>query len=491
MTTSSLTTNPIADEHYGSKTVAVEPGGVEYIPDSERHGTPRQLLWTWTSPNLEFATIAVGIIGPLFFGLSFWQAAAAIVLGTALGSATHGVLSSWGPPSGLCQMVLSRSGFGRIGNVLPAGLNALVAGIGWFAVNSVSGALALHALAGGVPRWLCLLIVVAAQLTVAAFGHNLVHSFEKFVLPALAVVFVIGAAVAFHKANLSVGHLGDLRAGKTLFPPLSVPGAFLIEAAAAFGYACGWNPYAADYTRYLPRSADRARTGAYAGIGVFVSCVVLECAGAAMVFAVAKPGVDPGIYTSMFPTWLGKLTLLGIAVGAVAANALNIYSGAMSALALGVRLPVQRARMVVALVFGVAGFVLAYTGLDDAGSKYENFLLIISYWIAPWLGVVLLDRLLRRGQDIGALALDPRHRNWAGPVAMAVAGAVSIYLFSNQTKYLGPIPKHHPVFGDITPVVGFLLAVLIYGALYRLLAGQPRAAEGRADAEDAESATTA
>src|ERR1035441_4109098 len=37
-------------------------------------------------------------------------------------------------------MVLSRLGFGYWGNVLPAGLNSVTAGIGWFAVNSVSGA---------------------------------------------------------------------------------------------------------------------------------------------------------------------------------------------------------------------------------------------------------------------------------------------------------------------------------------------------------------
>ena len=58
-------------------------------------------------------------------------------------------------------MVLSRIGFGFLGNILPAGLNALVAGIGWFAVNSVSGAFALNALLGWNPK-LCLLIIVVA-----------------------------------------------------------------------------------------------------------------------------------------------------------------------------------------------------------------------------------------------------------------------------------------------------------------------------------------
>ncbi len=32
---------------YGTKVVVVEPGGVEAIPKGERHGSARQLLWTW------------------------------------------------------------------------------------------------------------------------------------------------------------------------------------------------------------------------------------------------------------------------------------------------------------------------------------------------------------------------------------------------------------------------------------------------------------
>src|SRR5437762_213953 len=83
-----------------------EPGGVEVIPPEERHGRPVQLLWTWASPNFEFATVAVGILGVLAFGLTFWQATAALVLGTALGSLTLGILSTWGPRDGLAQMVL-------------------------------------------------------------------------------------------------------------------------------------------------------------------------------------------------------------------------------------------------------------------------------------------------------------------------------------------------------------------------------------------------
>src|ERR1700761_5783878 len=150
----------VREGSYGEKVVAVEPGGAEFIPLGERHGRPLQLFWTWTSPNMEFATVFVGFIGVVYFGMGFWSAFAAVVAGNLLGSITQGILSTSGPRYGVPQMVLSRRGFGYWGNALPAGINAVVAGIGWFAVNSVSGALALNALTH-MPEVLCLLIVVA------------------------------------------------------------------------------------------------------------------------------------------------------------------------------------------------------------------------------------------------------------------------------------------------------------------------------------------
>jgi len=77
---------PIREGDYGERVVAVEPGGVEYIPLRERHGKPIDLFWTWMSPNLEFATIFVGALGIFLFGGSFWSVVAGLVLGTALGS---------------------------------------------------------------------------------------------------------------------------------------------------------------------------------------------------------------------------------------------------------------------------------------------------------------------------------------------------------------------------------------------------------------------
>jgi NCS1 nucleoside transporter family len=457
-TTASAPTPPAQPDdpyrEYGDRVVAVEPSGVDVIPETDRHGRPRQLLWTWTSPNMEFATITVGLLGPLYFGLTFWQSFVAIVLGTALGSLAHGVLSSWGPRHGLPQMVISRSAFGFLGNILPAGINSLVAGIGWFAVNSVSGALALNALFSALPKGLCLVIVVALQLLIAFFGHNLIQAFERYAFPVLTVIFVVSSIIVLTKAHPSAASS-------------HVPGGFLIMLGATFGYACGWNPYAADYTRYLPSRSRPAHVGWAAALGVFLSCVLLETAGAA-VFTAGKTAVNPSSFTDLVPTWLGKLTLAAIALGAVAANALNVYSGSLSFLAMGLPHRWKLVRAVIAVVFALVGLALAFGGLDNGGSSYEDFLLIISYWIGPWLGVVFVDRALRRGQDVEGLITDRRHTSWAGPLAMAIAGGLAIWLFSNQTDYVGPIASASPALGDLTFEVGFVLAALLYAVLHQV-----------------------
>lgn len=450
---------------YGTKVATVEPGGVEQIPEGERHGNPWTLLATWTSPNLEFATIFVGCLA-VILGMNFWPAVTAILIGTALGSICHGVLSTWGPSSGLAQMVLGRTAFGRVGNWVPSGINALVAGIGWFAVNSVSGTLALDTLFHG-PKWVWLLIVVAAQMLLAVFGHNLVQAFERYAFPVLGVIFLVGAIVIFTKAHVGTSN-----------PSFHVPGAWWIEMSAAWGYAAGWNPYASDYTRYLPKTVSLPSVGWAAALGVFVSCAFLEIAGAAAATVNFKAGIyEPGDYAHIMTTWLGDITLVAIAVGAVAANALNIYSGAMSALATGIKISFGRARALVASIFGVVGFVLALTALHgNLANDYNDFLLVIAYWITPWVAIVFVDRYLRRGTDVTSVALSKRNRSLAGAISFVIAVAVSIWLFSNQTKYVGLVPKHHGSIGDITPIVGFVLAGVLYAVLTKLLPGRDKAA---------------
>ncbi|MEP6479847.1 MAG: cytosine permease, partial [Rhodoglobus sp.] len=418
-------------------------------------------------PNLEFATIFVGFIAVAFFGLSPWQAVGAVLLGNFLGGLAQGYLSTWGPREGLAQMLLGRTAFGFWGNLLPAGLNTAMAGLGWFAVNSISGAFALATLTG-LPVWVGLIIVVVVEVTVAFVGHDIVQLFERYAGIVLAVIFLIAGIFILTHANFGAAAGGDGTGG------FGGIGGFTLAAGAAFGYTAGWNPYASDYTRYLPAGTSRVKIGLAAGLGNFVSTSFLMIVGAAsatiMHAGLADTASPTDAFTADMPNWIAALTLLAIAVGAVSANALNIYSGAMSFLTLGIKIPFRLRRAIVALSFGVLGFIVALIALPDAGATYEGFLLVIAYWIAPWLAIVLADRFLRRGTAVGDLVVDEvkKYKNWAGPVAFIVATAVSIFLFANQVVYVGVVTKAVPEIGDLTPLVGFLLAAVLYVILFRI-----------------------
>src|SRR3989442_9494866 len=463
---------PVREGDYGERVATVEPGGVEYIALKERHGKPIDLFWTWLSPNLEFATVFVGVLGIAVFGLSFWETAIAIVVGSALGSATHFVLSSWGPKFGVPMMVESRGAFGFLGNILPAGLNAFTGTIGWFIVNSVSGAFALQALGGlinlNLPFSIAFLIIVVAQVAIATLGHNFIHVFERWALPLLGIVFALATIYIFSKANVGLG----VNTKAPVF--VGEFGSFTLLFTATFGYAAGWNPYAADYTRYLPPTTNRTMVGFWAAMGVFVSCVVIELAGAALATVAGTKWGPTDIPTVQLqramPDLVYYLTLLCIAVGAVCANAINIYSGTMSLVAVGIRemgLTLRQRRALLAVAAGVLGYIIGIVGQANVGpgSKYEFFLLLISYWIGPWLAVVLVDYWLRKG-DYGdeSIFYDTKYQRWQGAAAMAIGLVVSVWLFGNKILYTGVVPAANPGIGHITFIVGFLLPGGLYYA---------------------------
>jgi nucleobase:cation symporter-1, NCS1 family len=469
---------PVREGEYGSKVTAVEPGGIEYIPDRERHGSPIRLFWTWMSPNMEFATVFVGVLPIAVFGGGFWPTVLGVILGSLLGSITHAILSAMGPRFGVPQMVEGRAAFGFFGNLLPAFLSWVTASFGWFLVNSVSGTFALVALTQLINNNQPLLsfpvafvIVVVVQVLVAFIGHNMIHSFERIIFPYLTIVFGLATIIVLAQSHPGVG----FNAGAPVaFGGPS--GAFILAVFIAFGYAIGWNPFASDYSRYLPRTSSPVRVGLAAGLGVFVSCAVLEIAGAAAA-TIGKLGANPvDLFTKPLPTWLTFLVLLGITIGAVAANVLNIYSGSMSFLTLGIKLPLEKRRALSALTFGVIGLVLGLILQANVapGTKYENFLLLITYWITPWLAVVITDFFLHRGQYPEPIFYDTHWASWKGFAAM-LAGIIATVPFWDQGPtfmtlpgLFGYVPANNPQLGDLSFFAGAIVATVVYLVLYQV-----------------------
>ena len=447
-----------------AKATSIETNDVSPISAGERHGKPWHLFTVWSSPNLEFATVFIGALA-IFAGLNVWQAILAVALGNALAAVTHGWFSSWGPRHGVPQMVLSRSAFGLRGNILPSGTSTLVAGIGWFAVNTTSGAFALATLTqGSLPLWICVTIIILVQVIAAFIGHNFIQKFERYAFFYLAVVFAIVSFVvvsgAVAKGTLAVNPGADFKWG-----------AFSVGVALAYGYTQGWTPFAADFTRYLPANSSPRAVGFAAGLGNFTATTLLMSVGAIAWSGLVGEGLPTSAFTAILPGWLAVLTLIGIAVGSVSANVLNIYSGTMSFIAAGVKLGFKSRRAIMVLLAGVIGGSLSYLAVEDNFRfMFELFLLTVGYWLAPWVAIVSVDRLLRKRQDIDTIVKEEtKHWNPAGPIAFLVSVAVSIALFAKAemptVKFYGLLTGPGAENGDWTALAGFVIAAILYFAL--------------------------
>ncbi|CAB4562644.1 MAG: cytosine permease [Actinobacteria bacterium] len=444
-----------------AKATSIETNDIAPIPAGERHGKAWHLFTVWSSPNLEFATIFIGALA-VFAGLNVWQAILAVTLGNAIAAVTHGWFSSWGPRHGVPQMVISRSAFGLRGNILPAATSTLVAGIGWFAVNTTSGAFALTSLTS-LPVAVSVTIIIVVQVVAAFIGHNFIQKFERYAFFYLAVVFAIVAVIIISQGKYDVNPATDFKWG-----------AFSVGVALAYGYTQGWTAFAADFTRYLPANTSPRAVGLAAGLGNFTATTLLMSVGAIAWSGIVGEGLPTSVFAAALPSWLAVLTLVGIAVGSVSANVLNIYSGTMSFIAAGVKLGFKTRRAIMVVIAGVVGGGISYFAVEDNFRFiFELFLLTVGYWLAPWVSILVVDRLLRKGQDIDKLITEgAKHRSVGGPIAFVVATVVSISLFAKAemptVQFYGALTGPGPENGDWTAAVGFVMAAVIYYVIYKL-----------------------
>jgi NCS1 family nucleobase:cation symporter-1 len=373
-------------------------------------------------------------------------------------------------------MVLGRNAFGKWGNLIPSGLSTLVAGIGWFAVNTVSGTFALEALLPGLNVFAALAIIILAQVGVAFVGHNLIQKWERYASYFLAAVWLVVVFIVFTLPGaftVAAAPSGD-------FPWAG----FTLTAGAAYGYTAGWTAFASDYTRYLPANTNKRALGWAAGLGNFVSTSLIMIVGAAAFNVLAKGnfwGIEnpTATFTGIFPPALAAIVLLAIVIGSVSANILNVYSGAMSFLAMGFKLGFKSRRAIMVALAGLVGGFISYLGVvnGDVAHQLDSFLLVVSYWVAPWIAVVLTERILSKGKDAGSRALAPKN-SWAGAAAFVIATVFSIWGFCSQVMYTGPlgIALHHVTLDngaivdvpDLTAIVGFVLASALFVVFSRL-----------------------
>ena len=432
--------------------LSIEGHGMEPIPESARYGSVNRLFTVWFSPNLVPAAFFVGTLAAAdFIGLGWWTGLAAIVVGNVIGAGLVAYISAMGPQTGMAQIPASRLPFGK-SIVVPAVINWLST-IAWDAINAFFGAYAISVVTGdAVPFPVGLLIVVACQAALSIVGYEAIHTFERWAAIGLAILFAVVTVAVLGKMNFS---LADGSAAGI--------GSFILMTTIAGSFNLAWALYASDYSRYLPVNTPRSQIFSRTFLGLGLSAIWIEALGLAVVGALGTEGDTVHQINGLVGGGIvGILAMVAIFFGTVAVNSMNDYTGSLSLLAAGIRVPRPISAGIVAVLSFLATLYLYY---NNFSSTVENYLLVITYWIGPWAAIVIIDWRRRgdraRGDRAVAFSMLPSGRN--ALIALVVGFAASIP-FMNQTLFVGPLVN---TLGgaDIAYVVGFIVSAIVYSIL--------------------------
>ncbi len=438
------------------KATEIEHFGIDHIPEDRRHGSPGRVFTLWFAANLTIADYVIGVLCIGTFGLTLFQTLPVLVVGNVLGGLLVGLSAAMGPRLGFPQMFSSRSAFGRIGNYVPGGLN-WISTVGWFTVNTILGAEALQVILPSINFYAAAVILVAVQLLIAIYGHDFIHLFEKWMTVVLGVIWLAVFILAIPHLSQAASYIPV--GGSASAPSLSSVG---IVLAISFSYIMSWSPYASDYSRYLPVKSSKRRVTLFALAGGAAASFGIEAIGA-IVEAVTKD--TTGQYFSVLNSFAGSLGLfaiIAITLGAIAANALNIYTNSLSALVLDVKTK----RWVTVVVGGLVGLALAILGGTNFELNFENFLLILDYWITPWLAIVLIDFFVLKRTTPESCK---QAKRWDFPTLgiYCLAILVSVPFMSppvNLAPIVGGIATTYLGGADFSYYISFVVASILYYA---------------------------
>lgn len=432
--------------------LAVETRGLEPVPDSERHGPTWRIFTVWFSANMVPPTFFIGTLAAAdFIQLGFASGLCAIVLGNLIGASIVGLTATMGPRTGMPQLALGRMSFGKA-NVLPATLN-WAGMIAWTAVDTFFGASAFSLLTG-LPFWVGALSVTGLMAVLVVIGYEAILTYQKYIAGILSAVFAVVALRVFVVGDFTRpdGVVGADRIGS-----------FILMTTVVAAFALSWCVFGSDYTRYLPRTTPQWKVFCYASGGLALACMWLQILGLAVAGQVTGSGVGTIRDDVLGGGFIGALAMLAVFFGIVSVNALNTYTGSLSLLTIGVRMSRPAAAVVAAVLALVLAIWLQTQNFADA---FSNYLLMISYWIAPFAAVVLTDWWLRgRNGDVEHLCdLRSLHTGWQALSAFLL-GIVASIPFMSTALYVGSVATALFHSGDVAYYVGFITAGLTYALL--------------------------
>jgi len=404
-----------------------ELNDINFIGESERRGKARDLFWTWAGANVSLLALSYGAFF-LGFGISFWQATIAAVIGTAGSFALVGISSLAGKRSNAPTMTLSRAAFGVKGNLLPGFLSYFVV-VGWETVLVSLATLATGTVlerATSIDRDISLAIgfLIAASLTIfgGVLGHSVIMKLQRLITGITVAATLTYIVLTLDEINWD--SVFAIKAGSAA----GLIGAIIF---AITGIGLGWVNCAADYSRYLPRSTSSKSVFGWTVLGASIVPIALVIYGSALSGSSKELSdaiaMDPiGALTQLLPTWFlipfALFAILGLVGGAI----LNLYSSGLTLISIGVKVkrPVAAGIDGTIMLFGTIYIVWFAT---DFFAPFQGFLITLGVPVAVWSAIFVADVVLRKRDYVEAdLFSESGRYGRVNPIAIALVAIGSI-----------------------------------------------------------------
>ncbi len=374
----------------------LEMNGTNFITENERGGTARSLFWPWAAANVSLLALSYGAFF-LDFGISFWQATFAAIIGTIASFCLVGISSLAGKRTSAPTMTLSRAAFGVKGNIVPGLLSYLIF-VGWETVLVSLATLATETVftrVGNIDPNISRVIgfSIAAGLTIfgGVLGFHVIMRLQKVLTVAtigLTIGYIVLTADQVNWSAISESPSGS---------PQAFIGALIFGIT---GIGLGWVNAAADYSRYLPRSVSSRGVIGWTVFGASIVPIVLVLYGSLLAGSSKTLGekisMDPiGALTTLVPTWylipFATVAILGLIGGAI----LDLYSSGITLVSIG--LPVKRhvAASIDAVIMTIGTIYIVWFAGDFFG-PFQGFLITLGVPIAVWSAIFVADVIMRK-----------------------------------------------------------------------------------------------
>jgi len=413
-----------------------ELNDINFIGEAERRGKASDLFWPWAGANVSLLALSYGAFF-LGFGISFWQATIAAVIGTVGSFALVGVSSLAGKRSSAPTMTLSRAAFGVKGNLLPGLLSYLVF-VGWETVLVSLATLATGTVlerATSLDRNVALVLgfLIAASLTIfgGVLGHPVIMKLQRWITGITVVATVTYIVLMLDEVKWD--SVFAIKTGSTA----GLIGAIIF---AITGIGLGWVNSAADYSRYLPRNVSSRGVFGWTVFGASIVPIILVIYGSALSGSSKELSdaiaMDPiGALTQLLPTWFlipfALVAILGLVGGAI----LDLYSSGLTLISIGVKIkrPFAAAIDGTIMLFGTIYIVWLAT---DFFAPFQVFLITLGVPVAVWSAIFMADVLLRKRDYVEAdLFIETGRYGRVNPIAivLVVVGSIIGWGFVTNT----------------------------------------------------------